>query len=288
VIENKGLFIMNLNVSKKNAAGSTTVLCPFRPIISTGIVVLSILLFNVDSSKASVIFSTDFSSNPASDFTSYNNTTVFDWDSANQRLHADRGSSTPYLGFYQLTNPAAVAMSNVVLQTAVNVTVGTPNLKYAVIGGLQARTTPGATTFANGYYAVLGQSSWSKTDKSLHLYLGRDMGAVVDEVDMGTILSTGTYAASGDTDYQLRFSLSGTSLVAQLWDASGTTKLEEISATDGTYSEGNAGYVSALRSATTHYYYDDFSVDAIPEPAVLGLICLMGVSMLAAKRIFKA
>jgi len=156
------------------------------------------------------------------------------------------------------------------------VTVGDPNNLYAVVGGLQARVTPGATTYMNGYYAVLGRYSWDKDDTALHLYLGRDIGAMEDtSVNMGTILSAGTYAASSNTAYQLVFSLSGTSLVAQLWDAAGTIKLEEISATDGTYSEGNAGYVSALRSGTTSYDYDNLSV--VPEPASILLLALGGL-----------
>jgi hypothetical protein len=129
----------------------------------------------------------------------------------------------------------------------------------------------------SGYYAVLGQSSWDKVDKALHLYIGRDIGEVVTSVDMGTILATGTYNALGGTDYLLRFSLSGTNLVAQLWDAGGTTKLEEISAIDGTYAEGNAGYVSALRSGTTSYYYDDLNVSVVPEPASILLLALGGL-----------
>jgi hypothetical protein len=168
-------------------------------------------------------------------------------------------------------------MENVVLQTAINVTVGTPNLEYAVIGGIQARIMPGTGTYMSGYYAVLGQSSWDKVDKALHLYIGRDIGEVVTSVDMGTILATGTYNALGGTDYLLRFSLSGTNLVAQLWDAGGTTKLEEISAIDGTYAEGNAGYVSALRSGTTSYYYDDLNVSVVPEPASILLLALGGL-----------
>jgi len=244
-----------------------------------------VLLLSTTSSMANVIFSTDFSSDPANNFVSYNNDTVFDWDSGNQLLHVDRGSSTPFLGFYQLTNSAATALGDVVLQTAINVTPGSPNNLYAVTGGVQARTTPGTGSYTNGYYAVLGQPSWDADDTALHLYLGLDIGEVDTSVDMGTILAVGTYDASGNTDYQLRFSLSGTSLVAQLWDVTGENMLEEISAHDGTYSQGNVGYVSALRSATTHYYYDDFTVSAIPEPASLLLLMMGGLVLVRCRRI---
>ena len=232
-----------------------------------------------------VIFDTDFASDPASNFASYHNTTVFDWDSGNQQLHADRGSSTPYTGFYQLTNSAATLLADVVLQTTINVTPGTPNNLYAVIGGVQARTEPGTGSYTSGYYAVLGRPSWDTDDTALHLYLGLDVGSVDTSVDMGTVLATGTYDASGDTSYQLLFSLSGTNMVAQLWDAAGDNMLDEISAHDATYSQGNVGYVSALRSSSTHYYYDDLTVSAIPEPSILLLLMTGGVVLLRRQRI---
>ena len=215
----------------------------------------------------------DFSSDPAGDFLSYNNTTVFDWESGNQRLHADRGASTPFAGFYQLTSSPATSLADVVLRTTIDVTTGTPNNLYAVIGGVQARTTPGSVSYASGYYAVLGRSSWDRDDPVLHLYLGRDIGAVDDtSVATGTLFATGTYNAAGGTSYQVLFSLSGADLVAQLWDAAGENKLDEIFAHDATYSQGNVGYVSALRSASTHYHYDDLTVAAIPEPSGMMLV----------------
>ena len=82
----------------------------------------------------------------------------------------------------------------------------------------------------------------------------------------------------------MRFSLIGANLVAQLWDGAGENMLEEISASDTAYAQGNAGYVSALRSASTHYYYDDFSVSAIPEPSALLLLMMGGLVFVRCRR----
>jgi len=42
-----------------------------------------------------------------------------------------------------------------------------------------------------------------------------------------------------------------------------------------------------MRSGSTHYYYyDDFTVSAIPEPAVLSLIGIFGGGMIFCRRIF--
>lgn len=244
--------------------------------------IVGVLLVMATPAMADVIFSTDFSSDPASNFASYHDTTVFDWDSENQRLHADRG--TLYTGFYQLTNSAATSLADVVLQTTINVTPGDPNNLYAVIGGVQARIAPGIGSYTNGYYAVLGRPSWDRGDTALHLYLGLDIGSVNTSADMGTILGTGTYDASGNTSYQLLLSLFGTNLVAQLWDAAGDNMLDEISAYDATYSQGNVGYVSALRSASTHYYYDDLTVSSIPEPSTMLLLMTGALVLVCCRR----
>lgn len=242
--------------------------------------------------SGAIIYQNDFSSDPSADFTTYYDGASYVYDGEADRVDAQR-NVLERASWYQLTG-AATSQADVFVKTAINITVGTPNNLYAVIGGLYGRATPGAGTYSQGYYALLGRPSWDRDDPTVRLYLGKDFDPNMTgtAADMGTVLSTGTYEASGSTDYILKLSMNDTYLVAQLWNGAGDTLLEQLSADDSQYSSGNVGFVTAVRSSSTHYLYDDFLVDneplenAVPEPGT-SLLWLLGLASCVRRRRFR-
>lgn len=235
--------------------------------------------------SAAVIYVNDFSSNPSGDFTFYGASINYAHNSSAEVLAATRSDANRKVGAYQLTAPGFTGLSDVVVQTSLTVTTGSLQNNYALIGGVYGRITPGPADYLQGYYAVLGRDLWVGNDPTMRLYLGRDMGPDLIgsgdvSADMGTVLGEGSFAAVGDTEYVLRLSMNERYLVAQLWNSTATVLLDQVTANDSTYSQGNVGYLTALRSGSSVYTYDNFLLDdepmqaVIPEPdsLVLGLI----------------
>lgn len=97
-----------------------------------------------------------------------------------------------------------------------------------------------------------------------------------------TILQTTVISGlTANASYTLEFSLSGTSLVANLFTLGSETPLFSVSTTDSSYSEGYVGLRSRLAGKDRMIAYSSFEVHAIPEPGTTAILFL-GIPVLYA------
>lgn len=212
-----------------------------------------------------LIYFNDFSEDPSDDFTFFGASISYDYSSEHEVLEATRSDSLRQVGAYQLVAENFTNLNNKAVQTSIDVTIGNIQNNYAIIGGVYGRINSDPDNYLQGYYAVLGQPEWDNNDPNLKLFLGRDMGTHLIGpsdvyVDMGTILKAHADGVVAFNTYVIELIMDGDQITAKLWDENKTTLLRSITATDDKYTHGNAGYLTALRSGTSKYTYDNFSV----------------------------
>jgi hypothetical protein len=86
-----------------------------------------------------------------------------------------------------------------------------------------------------------------------------------------------------DGNYRLSLTLEGNQLTGVLTDLLNTlTPLSTLTATDNTYTQGLSGLFvagSLVNNTTTLVNFDNFSIQAIPEPGLCGLIFVIGIAV---------
>ena len=148
---------------------------------------------------------------------------------------------------------------------------------------VSATINPNAAGDMNNSVGVAARSDLSGNGYGLiydfassEFHLLRIDAGVLDYID-----SEGALGLPAAADYFLKLSITGSSLIGELYDSEGGSLLETVTATDATYASGFSGVLVFADLGTagspTKGVWDN--IVSIPEPTSLSL-SLMGVAML--------
>lgn len=233
-----------------------------------------------------VLYSTDFTGPNGStptDWTGVAYADIMEIQSNNYRFRRHDASSSAFFRSSAYDGEGASSWDNYSVNTSFQVSHESNNV--GIVARWDGSVPTNNSTVVGGY---LGYVFISGQTRQLRIQSGFQRSNNISQTGSTLLASVDLDdALLINTVYQLHFELAGAQLKLDLLDSSGGL-LATVSAVNSDYITGGAGLASYMSYHSRQTLFHDFEViQAIPEPATLGLlggVTLLGLAIVARKR----